>query len=69
MKSKEDNLDVDKLKNVPTDLNKLSDVANECVLKKLKYNINKQGLHKKIEDVDKKYVILVICFKYKNWES
>ena len=48
-----DDLDVGKLKTVPIDLKKLSDVVNKEVLK-TKYNTEKQDLEKKLENVENK---------------
>ena len=39
MKSKADNLDVDKLALAPVDLSKLSDVVKNIVVKKTEYNV------------------------------
>ena len=50
MKSKVDDVDVDKLKTVSVDLKKLSDVVDRNVLKKN----HKQGLDAKIEDFENK---------------
>ena len=44
LKSRVHNLDVSKWKNFRDDLRKLCDVINKDVLKKLKYNVDKQGL-------------------------
>ena len=41
MKSKVDNLDVDKSKTVPINLNKLNDVVDKNFLKKSEYNVDK----------------------------
>ena len=46
-KSQVGNLDVGKLKPVPNDLKKLSDAVNKEVLKKSKYNRDKQDLDEK----------------------
>ena len=48
MKSKVDKLDVDKLKPVPVDVKKISEVVDEEVLKNSKYNAYKIVLDKKI---------------------
>ena len=84
-KTKVNNLDTDKLKTVPADSSKLSNIVyndviketayNQLVIKfyandteipsnsglvtKSRYNSDKQGLEKKIEDADKGYLILV----------
>ena len=49
MKSKVDKLDVDKLKPVPVDVKKISEVVDEEVLKNSKYNAYKIVLDKKIK--------------------
>ena len=49
MKSKVDKLDVDKLKPVPVDVKKISEVVDEEVLKNSKYNAYKIALDKKIK--------------------
>ena len=54
MKSKVCNLVVDKLKHVPNDLKKLSDVVDKEVLKISNCNADKQDLDNKIKDVEKK---------------
>ena len=49
MKSKVDKLDVDKLKPVPVDVKRISEVVDEEVLKNSKYNAYKIVLDKKIK--------------------
>ena len=53
LKSKVDNLDPDKLKTASIDLEELTDVVDKDVLKIAEFNVDEQGLNKKIEDVDK----------------
>ena len=53
LKSKADNLDPDKLKTASIDLEELTDVVDKDVLKIAEFNVDEQGLNKKIEDVDK----------------
>ena len=54
MKSKVCNLVVDKLKHVPNDLKKLSDVVDKEVLNISYCNADKQDLDNKIKDVENK---------------
>ena len=51
LKSKVDKLDVDKLVPVPVDLNKLSDVVKNDVLKKDVYNAKIKNIGDKIPDI------------------
>ena len=65
LKTRGDGLDVGKLKTVPIDLKKLSDVVDNDVVKNTKYNTLKKkvnSLEKKVENVKLriKYQILVI---------
>ena len=61
MKSKLDKLHVNKLKTVPINLKKnLNEVFVKDIKKKSKHNVDEQSLDKRTEDVDKKYLILVI---------
>ena len=61
LKTKVDKLDIDKLKPVPTDLSKLSDVVKNDVVKKTDYNklvikvdnIDSSGLVKKLITIQK----------------
>ena len=48
MKSREDNLDVDKLEPVPTDLSKLSNSVKNDVVKNDVYNTNTKDIEDKI---------------------
>ena len=77
LKTKVDKLDVDKLKPVPTDLRRLSNVVKNDVVKKACYNklvtkvdnIDTSGLAKKtnyntkITEIDGKILILVVLLK------
>ena len=51
MKSKVDNLDVDKLVPVPVDLSKLSDVVKNDIVKKYVYNAKIKTIEDKIPDI------------------
>ena len=51
MKSKVDNLDVDRLVPVPVDLNKLSDVVKNYVVKKDVYNAKVKNIEDEIPDI------------------
>ena len=49
---------MDKLKTVSIDLKRLSDLFDKNVLKKSKYNADKQGLDSKIEHFENKHLML-----------
>ena len=50
-KSKADKLNVDKLKPVPIDLRKRSDVVKNDIIKKDVYNANTKNIEDKISDI------------------
>ena len=50
-KSKADKLNVDKLKPVPIDLSKRSDVVKNDIIKKDVYNANTKNIEDKISDI------------------
>ena len=50
-KSKADKLNVDKLKPVPVDLSKRSDVVKNDIIKKDVYNANTKNIEDKISDI------------------
>ena len=54
LKSNVDKLDVDKLVPVPADLNKLSDVVKDDVVKKCVCNAHIKSIENKIPDINKK---------------
>ena len=53
LKSEVDKIDIDKLKTVPTDLAKLSNVAKNDVVKKTDYNIKVTSIESQIAGVTK----------------
>ena len=50
-------MDADKLKTVPVDLAKLSNVVKNEVVKKTDYNAKVTTLENKIDGIEKKYLI------------
>ena len=60
-----DKIDVDKLKTVPADLSKLSNVVNNGVVQKIlkKSDTDKSDLEKKISDAEKRFLIQVDLLK------
>ena len=50
-KSKADKLNVDKLKPVPVDLSKRSDIVKNDIIKKDVYNANTKNIEDKISDI------------------
>ena len=58
MKSKVDDLDVGKIKPIPVELKKLSNVVEKNVLKNSKYNTDKQNLGKNKKILKTKYLML-----------
>ena len=53
LKSKVDELDVDKMRSVPVDLSKLTNAVNNDLIKRDVFNTDKKRLRWKIEDVEK----------------
>ena len=65
LKIEADKLDIDELKTTPVDLKKLSDVADEKVVKKDVYNTDKQVVDIKIYWDDIKNIMFdVFCLMY-----
>ena len=58
LKAKVDDLDIDKLKTVPADLEKLSDVVDNEVVKNKKFN----KLKTKVSSLEKEFLMQLLSF-------
>ena len=69
LKAKVDKINVDKLRTVPVNLSKISNVVNNDVVKKTQYDTYKLGLEKKTNDNDKKILDISGLFKKMDYST